>query len=163
MAAKKGAKKTGKRKSPARRKMSGIGGDTLKTYGGIMIGVVGGSMLAQKVAPTMDPKIKGGILAAGGLFVASKAKGGLMSGIGLGLSVAGGTQLLKGFGVISGIAQPYQRRIAGNAAQTSVMAGRGVNRGFNGETQVMGGNPAMTAVMNGNPKYNRYAVATGNM
>lgn len=115
-------KKSAHRRSTSRRrKMSGASGETIKMFGGIMIGVIGGTMLAQKIAPTMDPKIKGAILTAGGLFASTKVSGGLMEGIALGASVAGGTTLLKGFGVISGASA--NRMVAGNLSTRQVNGG----------------------------------------
>jgi hypothetical protein len=139
MAKRKGAKKG---KTSRRRRVSGMSGassETIKTFGGIMLGVIGGSMLASKVAPNVDAKIKGVVLAAAGLFGASKVHGSLMTGIALGVSVAGGTAALKGFGIISG--SSANRLMAGNVGMRQVNGGMvngGMVNGGLGTRQVNG-------------------------
>ncbi len=140
-------KSSGRKSGGRRRRMSGASKETLKMFGGIMVGVIGGTMLAQKVAPTMDQKVKGAILAAGGLFGATKVHGALMEGITMGLAVSGGVTVMKGFGVISGTSA--NRMIAGNLAMKQVNGGM-VNGGMvNGGMRQLGRNQVNGGMVNG--------------
>lgn len=70
--------------------------------GGIAAGVAAGGLVAKTVS-TLDPKILGAVLLAGGLLLSGKAKSPLMAGVGYGLAAKGANNLLTGFGLINGI------------------------------------------------------------
>jgi hypothetical protein len=82
---------------------SGLAAVAMKA-GGIAGGVFIGGM-ATKALSTLDPKILGGALLLGGVFVSAKfAKGNpLIEGVGYGIAAKGGNTLMTSFGLISGI------------------------------------------------------------
>jgi hypothetical protein len=70
--------------------------------GGLAAGVFVAGMV-QKSLTTLDPKLTGGGLLAGGLLLSAKAKSPLMAGLGMGIAAKGANSLLTGFGLINGI------------------------------------------------------------
>jgi hypothetical protein len=70
--------------------------------GGVAGGVFAGGMVAKTVS-TLDPKILGAALLAGGLFLSGKAKNPLIEGVGYGLAAKGANNLLTSFGLITGM------------------------------------------------------------
>jgi len=80
---------------------SGMTGLIMKA-GGVAGGVFAGGMVAKTVS-TLDPKILGAALLAGGLFLSGKAKNPLIEGVGYGLAAKGANNLLTSFGLITGM------------------------------------------------------------
>lgn len=123
-----------RKKQPAkhtrRRRVGGANSDVYVTIGGALLGFVGGKMLAAKVLPTVDDKIKGVGLAAIGVFgVPMVSKGALAKGVTIGMGIAGGELLLQSTGLISGsrmIAYPKTYQIAGNGIADTV-GGQGIS------------------------------------
>jgi len=100
------AHKTPAKRTTRRRRVGGMGGgDTINTFAGALGGFVAGNMLAGKLFPSMDAKLKGAIIAGAGIFLIPKFAGNspLMKGLALGMGVAGGSTVLKSLGVISGM------------------------------------------------------------
>lgn len=71
---------------------------------GIAAGAYAGGMIAKSVS-TLDPKILGGALLVGGVFVSEKFSKGnpLVQGLGYGLAAKGANMGLTSMGLISGI------------------------------------------------------------
>jgi hypothetical protein len=80
---------------------SGITGLLMKAAG-LAGGVFAGGMIAKTVS-TLDPKILGGGLLLGGVFLANKAKNPLLEGVGFGLAAKGANNLLTSMGMITGM------------------------------------------------------------
>lgn len=87
-------------------------------------------MLAAKLLPAVDDKIKGVGLAAVGVFgVPLISKGAMAKGATIGLALAGGELLLQSTGLISGakmIAYPQYRQVAGSGIAETV-GGQGIS------------------------------------
>lgn len=127
--------------SRRRRSVGAVNKSMLTKAGGAIAGYVVGNMLQNKIAPTMDGKIKGAATAAIGLLlVPMLLKNDLGEGIALGMTVSGGETVLRGFNVIAGrqlmlpAAQP-QRLIAGNGVPGFVN-GSGVPGFVNGAKKI---------------------------
>lgn len=135
------AKRKAKKPTTRRRRRSvgalAVNKDLMTQAAGALVGFVGGQMIAAKLAPNLDKKIKGIILAAAGVIgVPMFLKNSLGKGISLGLTTAGGVQVLQSTGIISGIERqlvymPDQRRIAGSGINAQVNGG-GINAQVNG-------------------------------
>jgi hypothetical protein len=69
-------------------------------------GLAGGVFVAgmvQKAASSLDPKISGGIMLVGGLYLSAKAKSPILEGVGAGIAAKGANSLMTSFGLINGI------------------------------------------------------------
>ena len=122
----------------ARRRISGVGGDFMTKVAGALVGYVGGKMLAGKLMPALDDKIKGaGIAAIGVLAVPRFIKGATGEGLSIGLAVAGGDTLLRGTGLIAGMNSPVMYlpygKVAGGGIANQV-AGGGISNTVAGST-----------------------------
>lgn len=95
-----------KHHGPKRRRRMGAvsGGMTglLMKAAGVAGGVFAGGMIAKAVS-TLDPKILGGGLLVGGVFIANKSKNPLLEGVGFGLAAKGANNLLTSMGMITGM------------------------------------------------------------
>lgn len=110
--------------------------DLMVQAAGAIGGYVVGNMIGSKIAPNMDGKLKGAIIAAAGLLgVPMVLKSSVGRGLALGMAVAGGQKVLQGFGVISGSGQPMLLPY-GNAMGVRQIAGPGVNAMVNGRNGV---------------------------
>lgn len=87
-----------RRRVGATSNMSGL----IMKAGGIAAGVAAGGFVLKAI-PTLDAKISGAVLLAGGIFLSAKGKSPLMQGLGAGLAAKGANNLLTSFGLISGI------------------------------------------------------------
>lgn len=87
-----------------RRRMGAASGMTgiLMKAAGVAGGVFAGGMLVKAIS-TLDPKISGGALLVGGVFLANKSKNPLLEGVGFGLAAKGANNLLTSFGMITGM------------------------------------------------------------
>lgn len=91
-------------KSRRRGRVGAAGGGKLMDAVAVIGGAAAGSLLAQKLFPTMDEKLKNVAIAGLGIFLVPKViKGSMGSALGMGLVASGGIGLLKNFGVISGV------------------------------------------------------------
>jgi hypothetical protein len=146
MAKRKKTKPTTRRR---RRSVGAVNKDLLTQAAGAVAGFVAGQMIASKIAPTMDNKIKGLVIAAAGLFgVPMVMKNSIGRGLALGLAVSGGQKVLQGFNIIAGNGMPLmimpgngRRQLAGNGVNAMVN-GNGVNAMVNGN--------GVNAMVNGN-------------
>lgn len=131
----KSAHKTPRRHS---RRISGImNKDLLEKAAGAIVGFVGARMISDKVAPTLDAKIKGAVMIGAGLFaIPHLLKNKLGEGLSLGFAVAGGEKLLQATGVIAGEMTylPYTptRHIAGNGISQQVGGTEGISQTVSG-------------------------------
>ena len=101
MAKRKAKKKSYRRRS---RSMGAMGGGKLMDAVAVIGGAAAGSLLAQKLFPTMDEKLKHVAIAGLGIYLVPKLiKGSTGAALGYGMVAAGGVGLLKNFGVISGV------------------------------------------------------------
>lgn len=158
------AKRKAKKTTTRRRRRIGavaLNKDLLTQAAGAIGGYVIGQMVASKLAPTMDNKIKGAILAAAGVFgIPMVLKNTIGRGLAIGLAVAGGQKVLQGFNVISGNGQPLMimpasvgvRQIAGSGVNAMVHGRDGVSNMVNGggvSRMVNGLSPMQTALKYG--------------
>lgn len=136
------AKRKAKKTTTRRRRRVGavaLNKDLMIQAAGAIAGKVIGDMIGNKIAPTMDNKIKGAIIAAAGIFaVPMVLKTSIGKGLAIGLAVSGGQKILQGFNIISGVGgqallmpSTGQRLIAGNGVNAMVN-GQGVNAMVNG-------------------------------
>lgn len=93
------AKRRKKRSSGRRRRVSGLGVDLQSILFGAA-GAVGAKMLASKILPTMNPKIKSAALLAVGAFMAKRPN---LRALGTGVAIGSAVQLAQDFGIVSGI------------------------------------------------------------
>ena len=98
-------KKSYKKRSVRRRssKMGAISGDLMNVVG-LIAGAAAGRIVATKLLPKLDSKIKNAGVVALGAFVFPKLiKGGFGSSIGAGMVAAGGLGIMQDFNVIGAI------------------------------------------------------------
>jgi len=97
-------KRSTRKKSYSRRsKMGAMGGGIMNALG-LVAGAAAGRIVATKLLPNMDSKIKNaGVIALGALVFPKLIKGGLGSSIGAGMVAAGGLGVLQDFNVIGAI------------------------------------------------------------
>jgi hypothetical protein len=93
------AKRRKKTRTHRRRRVSGLGVDLQSILFGAA-GAVGAKMLAAKLMPTMNSKIKSAALIALGAFLAKKPQ---FRALGTGVAIGGAVQLATDFGIVSGI------------------------------------------------------------
>ena len=89
-----------------RRKHSGMGaaGGAMTNILGLVAGAAVGRIVANKLLPNIDSKIKNaGVLALGAFVFPKLIKGGFGSSIGAGMVAAGGIGLLQNFNVVGAI------------------------------------------------------------
>ncbi len=157
------AKRKAKKKTTTRRRRRigavALNKDLMMQAAGAIGGYVIGQMVASKIAPTMDNKIKGAILAAAGLVVVPMVmKNTLGKGLAIGMAVAGGQKVLQGFNIISGSGTPLMimpaqgmgvRQIAGSGINAMVNGRDGVSAMVNGGgiNQMVNGRSAMQTAM----------------
>jgi len=101
------ARKKQQKKKGGRRRVGAAGGAMgLKKMAPMAIagiaGAVASQLLANNVMPTLDNKIKGGILVAAGIMIPRFMKSPIGVGAGIGIAAVGGVTLLKGLGVVAG-------------------------------------------------------------
>ena len=97
-------KRSSRKKSYSRRsKMGAMGGGIMNAIG-LVAGAAAGRIVATKLLPNMDSKIKNaGVIALGALVFPKLIKGGLGSSIGAGMVAAGGLGIMQDFNVIGAI------------------------------------------------------------
>lgn len=97
-------KRSSRKKSYGRKsRMGAMGGDLMNAIG-LVAGAAAGRIVATKLLPNMDSKIKNaGVIALGALVFPKLIKGGLGSSIGAGMVAAGGLGVLQDFNVIGAI------------------------------------------------------------
>jgi hypothetical protein len=135
------SKKSKKSSSTKRRRVSGGNYSVGYMIVGTVAGLFGGTMLSEKVLPTTKRAIKGGVLTAGGGYLAYKAKHPFLTGLGIGVSVAGVAQVGKGFGIIAGmsprLSYGMQSRLNGRNGISNQVNGRdGIQRQLNGRNGI---------------------------
>ncbi len=107
---------------------------------------VGMDILAGKVMPSMDKKLKGVLVAGGGALVGTMLiKGPMGTNFALGSLVAGTKQALQGFGVLSGVGANYL------PYAPIRLNGPGINAQVNGPgiPAMVNGGQTITAKVNG--------------
>lgn len=99
-------RKRSHKKSHKRRrshKMGAVGGGLMNMVG-LVAGAAAGRIVATKLLPNIDSKIKNaGVIALGALVFPKLIKGGLGSSIGAGMVAAGGLGVMQDFNVIGAI------------------------------------------------------------
>jgi len=142
-------KKTARRSSPRRRRMSGVAGDGFETALLSVGGAVAGTLLMQKLFPTMKGELKAGIVGVGGFLLPQFVKGKIGAGLGSGMVVAAGLSILKELNVIAGLDGGV---FAGTGnGSLSLISGSNVNRLPFGESRnisVMAGMTNERAALN---------------
>lgn len=141
-----------------RSRVGAVNKDLIMMAAGSIAGYVAGNMLSSSIAPTMDAKIKGAVIAAAGIIgVPMLLKSSLGHGLAIGMATSGGATILKSLGVISGVGSmapvaylpyPNRRRIAGAGINAQVN-GQGINAMVNGSginAMVNGGHQRRSAM-----------------
>jgi hypothetical protein len=106
-------KKYTKKRRSSRRRIGAIGKTDFTSIIGVVAGAAAGSLVAQKLLPTMDERIKNaGVIAIGALLMPRVIKGSLGAGLGYGMIASGGIGLLKNFNVISGMEDTLEIPVA---------------------------------------------------
>ena len=101
-----GRKRSHKKSHHKRRKSHGMGamGGGLMNIVGLVAGAAAGRIVATKLLPNIDSKIKNaGVIALGAFVFPKLIKGGLGSSIGAGMVAAGGLGVMQDFNVIGAI------------------------------------------------------------
>jgi hypothetical protein len=137
------AKRRKKRTSSRRRsRMGALGGGKLMDAVAVVGGAVAGSLLAQKVFPTMDEKLKNVAIAGLGIFLVPKfVKGSMGTALGMGMVASGGIGLLKNFGVISGMDDTLEIPVSVGEIDDNISV-------ISGDNEVMAGDDEL-AIMTG--------------
>jgi hypothetical protein len=92
------AKRRKKTKSyTRRRRMSGVGKSAVMDAVGVIAGAVAGRLVAKKMLPNVDEKIKNAGVVALGVFMPKLIKGSFGSAIGSGMIASGGVGLVGSF------------------------------------------------------------------
>ena len=94
------------KKTRSRRRSKGMGAVSggLMNMVGLVAGAAAGRIVATKLLPNVDSKIKNaGVIALGALVFPKLIKGGLGSSIGAGMVAAGGLGVMQDFNVIGAI------------------------------------------------------------
>lgn len=90
-------KKSSRRKS-SRRRMGAVGGANITAALGIIAGAVAGRLVAKKLLPNIDERIKNaGVVVLGAVVFPKLIKGDLGKAIGNGMIAAGGAGLIGSF------------------------------------------------------------------
>jgi len=147
-------KRSHKKSHHKRRKSHGMGamGGGLMNIVGLVAGAAAGRIVATKLLPNIDSKIKNaGVIALGAFVFPKLIKGGLGSSIGAGMVAAGGLGVMQDFNVIGAIEDTLSipltvsgvpediSLIAGYYDSENVMAGDEVLAGDDNELSVLAG------------------------
>jgi len=142
-------KKQSKKRSVRRRRSSmGAASGAVMNAVGIVAGAAIGRIVANKLLPNLDSKIKNaGVIAIGAIVFPKLVKGALGSSIGAGMVAAGGIGLLSDFQVIGAIEDTLSLPMTvGNVDDNlSVIAG---------DDSVMAGDVSVIAGMEDDDDYN---------
>ena len=127
-------KKQSKKRSVSRRRRSSMGeaSGAVMNAVGIVAGAAIGRIVANKILPNLDSKLKNaGVIAIGAIVFPKLVKGPLGASIGAGMVAAGGIGLLSDFQVIGAIEDTLSLPMTvGNVDENlSVIAGDGVMAG----------------------------------
>jgi len=120
-------------------KMSGIGGGLMNIVG-LVAGAAAGRIVATKLLPNIDSKIKNaGVIALGAVVFPKLIKGGFGSSIGAGMVAAGGLGIMQDFNVIGAIEDTLSipLTVSGVPEDISLIAGN--DRVMAGNDDVMAG------------------------
>jgi len=126
-------KKQSKKRSVRRRRSSmGEASGAVMNAVGIVAGAAIGRIVANKLLPNLDSKLKNaGVIVIGAIAMPKLVKGALGSSIGAGMVAAGGIGLLSDFQVIGAIEDTLSLPLTVGAVDEnlSVIAGDGVMAG----------------------------------
>lgn len=142
-------KRKSARKTRRRSRISGMAGIDLQTLALMAAGAIAGRIAQNKLSGKVNPKIlAGGQIAAGGYLVPSFIKNPMAKAVGAGMAVNGVIELVKSFGIISGIDDGLQVDFIGDISQT--IAGPGINAeiaGYDEESDNISGTATDDEVM----------------
>ena len=127
-----------KRSSRRSKRMGAISGDLMNMVG-LIAGAAAGRIVATKLLPKIDSKIKNaGVIALGAFVFPKLIKGGLGSSIGAGMVAAGGLGVMQDFNVIGAIEDTLSipLTVSGVPENISLIAGDEV---MAGDDDVMAG------------------------
>jgi hypothetical protein len=145
MARRKAKKKSYRRRS---RRMGAMGGGKLMDAVAVIGGAAAASLLAQKLFPTMDEKLKNVAIAGLGIYLVPKLiKGSTGAALGYGMVAAGGVGLLKNFGVINGVEDTLEIPVSVSGMDDNISV-------ISGDDNVMTGDDL--AVMSGDEEEGYY-------
>lgn len=117
-----------KKKAGTRRRRRSIGatGNELTTIAAMAGGAIAARFLVSKVGSNVNPKIMAvAQIAAGAYILPSVMKNATAKAVGAGMAVNGAVELVRSFGIISGIDETVNVDYVGEIQQT--IAGPGVN------------------------------------
>jgi hypothetical protein len=134
-------KKLSKKRSVRRRRSSmGAMGGGLNNVLGIVAGAAIGRIVANKLLPNVDSKIKNAGVAVLGAFGMPKLiKGSFGTSIGAGMVAAGGIGLLSDFGVVGAIEDTLSLPLTVGAAEDGISVIAGDDSVMAGDMSVIAG------------------------
>lgn len=118
------AKRKSKKTVTRRRRVSGIGGANLQTFGGVAAGAIAARLVSSRFLSTMDPKISSAIVAGAGIFL-SMQKSVMLKGVGLGMFGAGVISAGQSFNLLSGVPSRSSWLQMPDSDQMPVISGSG--------------------------------------
>jgi hypothetical protein len=100
-------RKAAKKRSPRRRRMSGIGkvGGAASTVLYTVAGAAAAQLVGKFLPAATNDKIKAAVPVAVGLFLPKFVKGAAGQGLAAGMIAVGGLKLVQSFGVLNGIGE----------------------------------------------------------
>lgn len=143
-------KKSYKKTKSRRRsyKMGAVGGNFMEIIG-LVAGAAAGRIVATKLLPNVDSKIKNaGVIALGAFVFPKLIKGGIGSSIGAGMVAAGGLGVMQDFNVIGAIEDTLEipltvsgvpEDISLIAGSDDVMAGDDMDNDYGDDLEVLAG------------------------
>lgn len=142
-------KKSSKKRSVSRRRSSmGAMGGALNNVIGIVAGAAIGRIVANKLLPNVDSKIKNaGVALLGAYGMPKIIKGSFGTSIGAGMVAAGGIGLLSDFGVVGAIEDTLSLPLTVGAADDGISV-------IAGDDSVMAGDMSVIAGIEEDEDYN---------
>jgi hypothetical protein len=140
------------KKTYKRRHSKGIGAVSggLMNMVGLVAGAVAGRIVATKVLPKIDSKIKNaGVIALGAFVFPKLIKGGLGSSIGAGMVAAGGLGVLQDFNVIGAIEDTLSIPLTVSGVPENISLIAGGDDVMAGDDDVMAGMDSELSVLAG--------------
>jgi hypothetical protein len=140
------------KKSGSRRRSRGMGAvsGNLMNIVGLVAGAAAGRIVATKLLPNIDSKIKNaGVIALGAFVFPKLIKGGLGSSIGAGMVAAGGLGVMQDFNVIGAIEDTLSIPLTVGEVPEDISLIAGDNDVMAGDNDVMAGDYDSLSVMAG--------------
>jgi hypothetical protein len=140
------------KKTRSRRRSRGMGAvsGNLMNIVGLVAGAAAGRIVATKLLPNIDSKIKNaGVIALGAFVFPKLIKGGLGSSIGAGMVAAGGLGVMQDFNVIGAIEDTLSIPLTVGEVPEDISLIAGDNDVMAGDNDVMAGDFDELSVLSG--------------